>query len=92
MFLLKLIRFTQEQTTKGQKESTVIVVLFPRHQLQIGLAFNTTPEPLLFRDSSDTPCIGGTLGHRNCLEGAETSPLPRFERWTVQLVASRYTV
>ena len=53
---------------------------------------NTTLRPLYLRERPGTPCIGGWVGPRACLDGCGKSrPPPGFDTRTVQSLASRCT-
>jgi hypothetical protein len=57
----------------------------------MGWVVNATPRPLYPRERSDTHSIGGWVGPRAGLDGAENLAPPGFDPRTAQPVASRYT-
>jgi hypothetical protein len=67
------IKFTLEQSTKAQRGSRGIAVLFPWPRRLEGWVVNATPRPLYLRERSGTPCIGGWLGPRAGLVGCRKS-------------------
>jgi hypothetical protein len=57
-----------------------------------GWVVNATPQPLYARERPDAHCIGGWVGCRVVLDGAENLAPSGFELWTVQPIAIPYTV
>jgi hypothetical protein len=58
----------------------------------MGWVVNATTWPLYSRERPGTQCIGGWMGPRiRSRRVRKISPLPGFDPWTVQSVASRYT-
>jgi hypothetical protein len=57
-----------------------------------GWVVSATPWPLYPRETPGSHCIGGWLSPRAGLDGrGNYRPLPEFDPWPVQPVASRYT-
>jgi hypothetical protein len=76
------VKFTLEQTTKAQRGSRGIVLLFLWPRGWMGWVVNAAPRPLHLRERPGTHCMG--------LDRCRKSPPPGFNPRTVQPVASRY--
>jgi len=86
------VKFTPEQTTKAQRGSSGIAVLFFNLDARWGRVVNATLRLLFFQERPGTQCVGGWLGSRAGLGECGKSRLPPgFDPWIVQPRASRYT-
>jgi len=88
--LVQALKFCTGRT--AQRGSKGIALLFHDHGTRKGWGVSVTPQPLFTPGKDAVPIVqeaGWAPGP--VWTGAENSPLPGFDPWTVQPVAIRYT-